>query len=48
MAAQGRILPLSMRQTIKDLRANGTTVREVARMLGINRNTASKYGRRKP
>lgn len=45
MALPGRILPLNTRQSIKDMRANGITVREVAKTLGINRNTASKYGR---
>lgn len=45
MALPGRILPLAMRQSIKELRSNGATVREVAKALSVNRNTACKYGR---
>lgn len=45
MAKPGSILPLAIRQTIKAMRAGGATVREVARVLSVNRNTASKYGR---
>lgn len=45
MAKPRVILPLAVRQTIRELRADGKTVREVARQLDINRNTASKYGR---
>lgn len=45
MAEPRRILPLAVRQQIKELRSDGATVREVAKRLDINRNTASKYGR---
>ena len=45
MAQQGKILPIATRQAIKEMRANGETVRTVAQSLQINRNTACKYGR---
>lgn len=48
MAKPGSLLPLAIRETIKALRAKGVTVREVAKTLGVNRNTASKYGRKQP
>lgn len=45
MAQPGRILPLATRQAIKEMRREGVTVREVAKALEVNRNTACKYGR---
>ena len=42
------ILKVSHQQTVQSLTANGWSVRRIARTLGINRRTVTRYASRRP
>lgn len=45
MANRGKPLAWTTREEIQRLRLDGETVRDVARIVGVNKDTASKYSR---
>jgi DNA-binding CsgD family transcriptional regulator len=45
MADRGKPLAWTTREEIQRLRMDGATVREVAAVVGVNKDTASKYSR---
>lgn len=44
VADQGRAIPFAMREQIKALRIGRVSVRETARIVGVNKDTVTQWG----
>lgn len=47
MAKRGTPLPWKQREHIRRLAASGFTVRQIAELVGVDKDTAAKYSKRK-